>query len=43
MDASQVRSWAEAEAAKDPGYDSMDARTREQLIITLGAKKRFGG
>jgi hypothetical protein len=43
MDASQIRSWAEAEAAKDPGYDSMDARTREQLIITLGAKKRFGG
>jgi len=43
MDSGQIRAWAEAEAAKTPGYDGMDARAREQLIITLAAKKRYGG
>ena len=43
MDAAQTRTWAETEAAKDPGWSSMDARSREQLIISLAAKKRFGG
>lgn len=43
MDSTQTRVWAETEAAKDPSYSAMDSRTREQLIITLAAKKKYGG
>lgn len=43
MDTAQVRTWAEAEAAKEPGYEAMDSRTREALIIRLQANKKYGG
>lgn len=43
LDQSQIRQWAEAEAAKDPGWAAMDGRTREQLTISLAAKKKYGG
>ena len=43
LSGAEVRQWAEAEAAKDPSWQGMDARTREQMIISLGARKRFGG
>ena len=43
MDQAQTRSWAEAEAAKDPGWEGMDERTREEKIIALAAKKKYGG
>lgn len=43
MDGAQVRTWAEGEAAKDPGWANMTATTREALIIRLAARKRYGG
>jgi hypothetical protein len=43
MDSTQIRQWAETEAAKDPNWGAMDQRTREQLVITTAAKKRYGG
>ena len=43
MDKAQVRQWAEAEAAKDPGWANIDDTTREARIITLAAKKQYGG
>lgn len=43
MDTAQVRTWAEGEAAKEPGYESMDSRMREALIIRLQANKKYGG
>lgn len=42
LDQSQIRGWAETEAAKDPGWGAMDGRTREQLVISLAAKKKYG-
>lgn len=43
LDPAQIRQWAETEAAKDPGWEGMDDRTREEKIIALAAKKKYGG
>ena len=43
MGTAEIRRWAEAEAAKEPGWDNFDDATREARIITLAAKKRYGG
>ena len=43
LDAAQVRQWAVTEAQKDPSWEGMSETQREQLVISLGAKKRFGG
>lgn len=43
MNPAETRAWAEKEAAKDPNWGAMDQRTREQLVITLAAKKKYGG
>ena len=39
----EIRQWAEAEAAKDPGWENLDDRQREERIISLAAKKKYGG
>lgn len=43
LDSAQVRTWAEAEAAKEPGFADMSGRDREALVIRLAAKKKYGG
>jgi len=43
MNSTQIRSWAEGEAAKDPNYNLMTPRDQEALIISLSARKRIGG
>ncbi len=43
MGTAEIRSWAEAEAAKDSGWENFDDATREARIITLAAKKKYGG
>jgi hypothetical protein len=43
MNQQQVRTWAETEAKKDPNYGAMSSTDRETLIISLAAKKRYGG
>lgn len=42
MDNAAIRTWAEAEAAKDPNWGSMDVKTREQLVMTKAAQKKYG-
>jgi hypothetical protein len=38
----QVRSWAEQEAAKQQGFEGLTETQKEQLIISLSARKRAG-
>ena len=42
MDKAAVRSWAQTEAAKQQGYEGMTDVQKEQLIISLSARKRAG-
>lgn len=42
MDKAAVRTWAEAEAAKQQGYEGMTEVQKEQLVISLAARKRAG-
>jgi hypothetical protein len=43
MSQTEVRTWAEGEAKKDPNYSAMSTADREALTISLAMKKRYGG
>lgn len=38
-----ARQWAEGEARKDPNWAAMSRTDQEALIMTLAARKKFGG
>lgn len=42
LEAGALRKWAESEVRQMPGFGTMDAETREQLVISLAMRKRLG-
>ena len=43
MSSQEMRTWAETEAKKDPSFAAMSSMDREALIMSISARKRFGG
>lgn len=43
MGKDEMRTWAETEAKKDPSFAAMSGMDREALIMSISARKRFGG
>jgi len=43
MDDNQLRTWAETEAKKDKDYAGMTPKEREEFVMELRAKKKYGG